>query len=84
LWHYRTKDSPEQVEAQGYFDGASKMLRVGDFILINAGTAHGMTACLDVASGRVEIGEVSLFGTVAHHTGQTHHQTAFKGQPDAD
>jgi hypothetical protein len=33
LWHYRTVD--DSVATPGYFDPAHKMLRVGDFIMVN-------------------------------------------------
>ena len=37
LWHYRTSDAAADVDTAGYFDSAVRMLRVGDFILLNAG-----------------------------------------------
>ena len=37
LWHYRTSDVAADVDTAGYFDSAVRMLRVGDFILLNAG-----------------------------------------------
>lgn len=37
LWHYRTSDAAGGLDDLGYFNGAAKMLRVGDFILVNAG-----------------------------------------------
>ena len=37
LWHYRTGDLASAIDDAGYFNGAAKMLRVGDFILVNAG-----------------------------------------------
>jgi hypothetical protein len=46
LWHYRTSDVAADVDTAGYFDKAVRMLRVGDFILLNAGVgvapANGM------------------------------------------
>lgn len=41
LWHYRTGDGPHEVEADGYFDLAVRMLRVGDAIMVNAGVNPG-------------------------------------------
>lgn len=35
LWHYRTPDSRGEITAPGYFSAAYRMVRVGDFILIN-------------------------------------------------
>ena len=37
LWHYRTSDLAAEVDNAGYFNAASRMVRVGDFILLNAG-----------------------------------------------
>ncbi len=37
LWHYRTDDLAAEVDNAGYFNPASRMVRVGDFILLNAG-----------------------------------------------
>ncbi|HMR32062.1 MAG TPA: hypothetical protein PKA13_12710 [Geminicoccaceae bacterium] len=37
LWHYRTSDPAADVDTAGYFDGAVRMLRVGDFVFLNAG-----------------------------------------------
>ena len=37
LWHYRTSDLAAVVDNGGYFNAASRMVRVGDFILLNAG-----------------------------------------------
>jgi hypothetical protein len=36
LWHYRTPDELAEVLSYGYFATASKMLRPGDFIMLNA------------------------------------------------
>ena len=38
LWHYTTPDPARDVEAQGYFDAAEEMVRVGDMILANVDT----------------------------------------------
>ena len=35
LWHYRTEDTAADLAAEGYFNPASRMLRIGDFILLN-------------------------------------------------
>jgi hypothetical protein len=37
LWHYRTADLAGDIDTSGYFRPASDMLRVGDFIFVNAG-----------------------------------------------
>lgn len=35
MWHYKSADSVDDVLAAGYFDPASDMLRVGDFLFAN-------------------------------------------------
>ena len=37
LWHYTTTDA--DAAAAGYFDNAAEMLRAGDVIIANVGTA---------------------------------------------
>ena len=38
LWHYKSPDLCSTIEALGYFNRASTMLRPGDFIIINGNT----------------------------------------------
>jgi len=38
LWHYRTPDPAVTVDTAGYFNGATTMLRAGDFIMANTNT----------------------------------------------
>lgn len=38
LWHYTTVDAAATVAAEGYFNDASDMLRVGDMVLANTDT----------------------------------------------
>jgi outer membrane protein assembly factor BamB len=38
LWHYKTPDSAVTVDTSGYFNGATTMLRAGDFIMANTNT----------------------------------------------
>lgn len=41
LWHYKTADPAVVVDTTGYFNSATAMLRVGDFIMANtAGTTQ--------------------------------------------
>ena len=35
LWHYRTNDAATLIDNTGYFDEAARLIRVGDFILLN-------------------------------------------------
>jgi hypothetical protein len=44
LWHYRTGDAAADVDTTGYFDVAARMLRVGDFIFLNAGVGVAPTS----------------------------------------
>lgn len=68
LWHYRTGDSPADVDNAGYFNEASRMLRVGDFILLNAGQGalptHGVLVVSANAGGVVDVTNLTTFGAV--------------------
>ncbi|WP_428246753.1 hypothetical protein [Ferrovibrio sp.] len=37
LWHYKSADTPAQIDTAGYFNGAASMLNVGDHIYLHAG-----------------------------------------------
>jgi hypothetical protein len=63
LWHYRASVPtlagavvppalPEEVEAPGFFDGASDMLAVGDMVLVSTPTAGRLLFVTDT-KGRV-------------------------------
>lgn len=43
LWHYRTTDGIDDVLGKGYFLGAWRMFRPGDFILVNAASQVNKT-----------------------------------------
>lgn len=66
LWHYKTTDTAATVDTSGYFNLASTMVRVGDFIIINADTggtpAHGLMVVLSNASGVVDVGDLTAVG----------------------
>ena len=68
LWHYRTKDLIAEVDNVGYFNAASKMLRIGDFMLVNAGIddtpTHGVVVVLANESGVVDVSNVTNFGAI--------------------
>ncbi len=68
LWHYRTKDLIADVDNAGYFNTASKMLRVGDFMFVNAGLddmpTHGVVVVLSNENGLVDISNVTAFGAI--------------------
>lgn len=58
LWHYRTQDSEVDVEAIGYLNPASRMVRVGDFIMLNANirtsARHAILVVAENADGLVK------------------------------
>ena len=68
LWHYRTSDGAADVDNAGYFNGASRMLRVGDFVLLNAGTdlapTFGVLVVAANANGTVDVANLTSFGAV--------------------
>ena len=68
LWHYRTNDIVAEVDNAGYFNTASKMLRPGDFMLVNAGInnapMHGIVVVLTNENGVVDLSNVTQFGAI--------------------
>lgn len=68
LWHYRTGDDAANVDNVGYFNEASRMLRAGDFILVNAGVgaspSHGVLVVASSVDGTVDVTNLTSFGTV--------------------
>jgi hypothetical protein len=68
LWHYRTTDLVAEVDNAGYFNAANKMLRVGDFMFVNAGAddapTHGIVVVLTNESGVVDVSNVTNFGAI--------------------
>lgn len=68
LWHYRTDDLIADVDNIGYFNDASKMLRSGDFVFVNAGVddipTHGVVVVLSNAGGVVNVSNVTQFGAI--------------------
>jgi hypothetical protein len=68
LWHYRTTDLAAQVDNAGYFNPASRMVRVGDFVLLNAGIdstpTHGVAVVVANAGGVVDVTNVTTYGAV--------------------
>ncbi|MBK8909012.1 MAG: hypothetical protein R3D28_01045 [Geminicoccaceae bacterium] len=68
LWHYRTDDLIADVDNVGYFNDASKMLRTGDFVFVNAGVedipTHGVVVVLSNTGGVVNVSNVTQFGAI--------------------
>ncbi len=65
-WHYKTVDTAAVVDTEGYFNDASNMMRVGDFISINADTdgtpANGLMVVLSNTGGVVDVGDLVAIG----------------------
>ncbi len=59
LWHYRSEDLASEIDDQGYFNSASKMLRTGDFVFVNSGvgglSSNGLSVVSSNTSGVVNI-----------------------------
>ena len=68
LWHYRTTDLAAEVDNAGYFNPASRMVRIGDFILLNAGVestpTHGVVVVVGNSGSAVDVTNVTTFGAV--------------------
>ena len=68
LWHYRTSDAVTDVDDAGYFNPAATMLRVGDFVFVNAGVGvvptHGVLVVVSNSDGVVDLSNVTDFGTL--------------------
>lgn len=66
LWHYRTSDGAADIDNAGYFNGASRMVRVGDFIMVNAGVdgvpSYGVMVVASNANGSVDVTNLTSFG----------------------
>jgi hypothetical protein len=68
LWHYTTADAHETVRKSGYFTKAGHMLRVGDMIMLNAGTgglspASGIMLVAANLAGAVDSSDLTPIGT---------------------
>lgn len=67
LWHYTTADIATAVDAAGYFNAASTMLRVGDIIVANLDTAGAPQGGLLLVSansgGVVDVNDMTQIGS---------------------
>lgn len=67
LWHYTTADIATVVDAAGYFNAASTMLRVGDIIVANVDTASAPKGGLFLVSansgGEVDVNDMTQIGS---------------------
>lgn len=50
LWHYKTPDAASAVDADGYFNGAANMLRVGDFVFVNTSIASTVASSVKIVA----------------------------------
>jgi hypothetical protein len=61
IWSYTSEDAKTAIDAAGYFNDASDVLKVGDLIYIYASTAgtatFSLTPVVSNASGVVDIGD---------------------------
>lgn len=68
LWHYRTEDPAAAVDNAGYFNEAARMLREGDFILVNAGLGtapeSGVMVVVANSGGVVDVSNITAFGSL--------------------
>lgn len=66
LWHYRTSDISGEVDNTGYFDGAVRMLRIGDFVFLNAGVGSAPTSGVVIVTSNngvsVDVTNLTQFG----------------------
>ena len=63
LWHYKTNDLATDLDTSGYFNAANTMLRVGDFMIVNAGLTttpvSGFAVVASNAGGVVDVANVT-------------------------
>jgi outer membrane protein assembly factor BamB len=66
LWHYKTTDPAVDVDTTGYFNTASAMLRVGDFVLANTTgtTQNGMLIVTTNTGTEVDTTNLIDFGSL--------------------
>ena len=61
IWSYTSSDAKTDIDASGYFNSASDLLKVGDLIYVHASTGGTRTYSLHPvvsnASGVVDIGD---------------------------
>jgi hypothetical protein len=63
LWGYKSAtDNKADIDTTGYFNGASSMLQVGDWIIINAADGYGISVVLSNSGGVVDVADLTAFG----------------------
>ena len=64
IWHYVTSDDTNnQIDAAGYFNGASNEMNVGDVIFAKTSNGFGMVTVLSNSGGVVDTGDVVSIAT---------------------
>jgi len=64
IWHYVTADDTNnEIDAAGYFNGASNEMNVGDVIFANTSNGFGMVTVLSNSGGVVDTGDVVSMAT---------------------
>jgi outer membrane protein assembly factor BamB len=68
LWHYKTVDPAVTVDTAGYFNGATTMLRAGDFIMASTNTGgtvqSGMFVVTQNNGTQVDTANLADFGSL--------------------
>lgn len=59
LWHYKTQDWIYDVKARSYFNDAAGMLRVGDFIFVNATGFGGVLVVTENFEGMITVQSIT-------------------------
>ncbi len=63
LWGYASAaDAKATIDAAGYFDAASRVLKVGDWILVNAADGRGIAVVASNAGGVVDATDLLAVG----------------------
>ena len=61
MWSYASEDAKTAIDASGYFNDASDLLKVGDLIYVHASTAgtrtYSLAPVVSNASGVVDTGD---------------------------
>ena len=64
IWHYVTADDTNnEIDAAGYFNGASNEMNVGDVIFAKTSNGFGMVTVLSNSGGVVDTGDVVSMAT---------------------
>ena len=64
IWHYVTADDTNnEIDAAGYFNGASNEMNVGDVIFPKTSNGFGMVTVLSNSGGVVDTGDVVSMAT---------------------